>query len=64
MLKNLRARGMQKMAGKLNKSIPAFINFAVENDTGYESLMNTIKKINRQRYEKKRYVYPIALKRC
>jgi len=56
----LQKKTMGKMSQKLNKSMPIFIKFAVQNDPGYESLINTIKNINKQRSAIGKKIYEIS----
>lgn len=52
----LKDRIIKKAGNKLASSMPSLINFAVENDKGYNALINTMKKINVKRKEKRKYV--------
>ena len=51
---------LKAAAKKSEKSMPKLMNFAVSNDQAYMALLNTIRNINKQRKERKRWIFEVA----
>ena len=58
--KKIRDKMLKAAAKKADKSMPKLMKFAVSNDQGYNGLMDTIRRINKQRRQSKRWIFEVS----
>lgn len=60
--KKIRDKMLKAAAKKADKSMPKLMKFAVSNDQGYNGLMATIRRINEQRKQSKKWIFELSEK--
>ncbi len=58
----LKKRAMGKLSKKLKDATPSLVNFAVDNDQAYNTLIQTIRDINKRRSANRKYIFDISVK--
>lgn len=61
-MRGLKERAMGKLSKKLKDATPSLVHFAVDNDKAYNTLIQTIRDINKKRQAKRKYVFDINVK--
>lgn len=58
--KKIRDKMLKVAAKKADKSMPTLVKFAVSNDRGYNSLMDTIRNVNKHRRLSKKWIFEVS----
>lgn len=61
-MRGLKERAMGKLSKKLKEATPSLVNFAVDNNQGYNNLIATIRDINKRRAATRKYIFEISVK--